>query len=475
MTRLELADIQDIVIGYRRLPHARYLFLHLGPAEKARHWLAGVAGQITTADRSRTSTAPALNVGLTWAGLAALGLAEQTLYSFPEEFRMGMACRAQQLGDIHANHRRHWDGAGPGSTLLHAVAIVHAATPDDLDQKCKQVRYDLAGYGEVVHEEDGHRLGDDDPGSTGGKQDKSRSREHFGFVDGLSQPVVEGLRSDTAAVERLPGQGVLPKDGTWRPLRAGEIILGYPDEEDVLPASPTPPALGRNGTYLVYRKLHQNVAAFRRLKAEHGKRYPGGEEILAAKMVGRTTDGTPLASPEPGTTTSEPNFSAFTYADDREGLHCPVGAHIRRVNPRDGFKAQDKIVYRHRMLRRGIPYGPPLPEGVLEDDGEQRGLLFVCLCASIARQFEFVQGQWANDGNSLGLGNDQDPLLSNASDGTTLTIPDKHGPWLLHPIPPLVTVRGGEYYFLPGRRALVHLANGPDLPSNESGPTRTNS
>jgi Dyp-type peroxidase family len=376
-----------------------------------------------------------------------------------------MAGRAQQLGDVDVNHRRYWDGDGPGSTLLHAVAIVYAATPDDLDQQCKQVRYDLAGYGEVVHEEDGHRLEDEGAATAGGHQDKSRSREHFGFVDGLSQPIIEGLRND--ATERLPGQGVLEKDGTWRPLRAGEIILGYPDEEDVLPASPTPPTLGRNGTYLVYRKLYQNVAAFRRLKAEHGKHYPGGEEMLAAKMVGRTTDGTPLASPEPGTTTGNPQFSAFTYADDREGLQCPVGAHIRRVNPRDGFEARDRIVHRHRMLRRGIPYGPPLPNGVVDDDGEQRGLLFVCLCASIARQFEFVQGQWSNDGNILGLGNDQDPLLSNASDGTTLTITGAR-PFFLHPIPPLVTVRGGEYFFLPGRRALGHLANGPDLPINEN-------
>ena len=246
MTSLELADMQDMVIGYRRLPYARYLFVRLGPAEKARHWLAGVAGQITTADRNRTSTAPALNVGLTWPGLAALGVAERTLYSFPEEFRMSMACRAQQLGDIDANHRRHWDGDGPGSTLLHAVAIAHAATPDDLDQQCKQVRYDFAGHGEVVHEEDGHRLEGEGSGTAGGNQDKSRSREHFGFVDGLSQPIIEGLRSNVA--ERLPGQGVLEKDGTWRPLRAGEIILGYPDEEGVLPASPTPPRRGRNGT-----------------------------------------------------------------------------------------------------------------------------------------------------------------------------------------------------------------------------------
>jgi Dyp-type peroxidase family len=255
-----------------------------------------------------------------------------------------------------------------------------------------------------------------------------------------------------------PGQGVRERNGTWRPLRAGEIILGYPDEEGVRSTGLTPPALARNGSYLVYRKLSQDVAAFRRLLAEQGRHYPGGPAELAAKMVGRTPDGRPLApaNGQRAAGVDDPRHP-FTYADDLDGRQCPIGAHIRRVNPRDGVEARDRMVHRHRMLRRGIPYGPPLPEGVLDDDGQQRGLLFVCLCASISRQFEFVQGAWVNDGNGLGLGNDQDPLLSNSSRGTTLTIPG-HRPHFLSPIPALVTVRGGEYFFLPGRRALAHLA-----------------
>ncbi len=456
MDRLELDDIQDILVGYPRFSHARYLFLRFGAVGRAGDWLADMAAhEVTTAGEQRDRSVSALNLALTWNGLARLGVASETLASFPEEFRAGMVGRAARLGDGDTNHPRHWEPDGPGTTPLHAVVILHAATPRHREQRCQRVRDRLADVAEIVAEQDGDRLTDGAP--RGREAAKPLSREHFGFLDGISQPVIEGVKE--VATELLPGQGVRQSDGTWRPLRAGEIVLGYPDEEGVPAASPTPPVLGRNGTYLVYRKLSQDVAAFRRLVAEQGRHYPGGPEALAAKMVGRMPDGTPLALPDGHQTATEDTLGrAFTYADDLDGLRCPIGAHIRRANPRDGVKARDRLVQRHRLLRRGISYGPPLPDGVLDDDGQQRGLLFVCLCASIARQFEFIQGEWLNDGNSLGLGNDQDPLLSNSRRGTNLTIPGRQ-PYFVSPIPPLVTMRCGEYFFLPGRRALAHLAH----------------
>ncbi len=456
MIRLELDDIQDILLGYPRFPHAKFFFLRLRAADKSRNWLARITEHdITTADRRHNGSASALNLALTWTGFAALGATEETLATFPVEFQSGMARRASQLGDIDVNDPRRWEPGGPGTTGLHAVVIVHAATAAHLEQRGQRVREGLVDVGEIVAEQDGKRL-QGPPRAVDANRDKPVSREHFGFLDGISQPVIEGLRDVDAAL--LPGQGVRRSDGTWRPLRAGEIILGYPDEEGVQAASPTPPTLGRNGTYLIYRKLRQNVAAFRRLIAEHGKHYPGGPEELAAKMVGRWPNGTPLTPPDKHRGASDKSrHRAFTFAEDLDGRQCPIGAHIRRANPRDGVTSQDRLVHRHRILRRAISYGPPLPDGVLEDDGQPRGLLFVCLCASISRQFEFIQGQWINDGNSLGLGNDQDPLLSNSSQGTNLTIPS-HRPYFLSPIPPLVTMRGGEYFFLPGRSALTRLA-----------------
>lgn len=456
MTGLELDDIQDILVGYPRFPHARYLFLRFGAAGKARGWLAGMAArEVTMAGGQGGKADSALNLALTWHGLATLGVAPETLATFPEEFRAGMAGRATHLGDVDINDRRYWEADGPGTTPLHAVVIVHAATPEHLERRCRRIRDGLADVGEIVTDQDGNRLQD---GMVSGESGKQLSREHFGFLDGISQPIIEGVKDVPA--ERLPGQGVRQSDGTWRPLRAGEIVLGYPDEEGVQAAGPTPPALARNGTYLVYRKLGQDVAAFRRLIAEQGKHYPDGPEALAAKMMGRTPDGTPLALPDQHT--GDSLGRAFTYSDDLEGRKCPIGAHIRRANPRDGVEARDRLVHRHRILRRGISYGPPLPDGALDDDGRQRGLLFVGLCASIARQFEFIQGQWLNDGNGLGLGNDQDPILSNSRRGTNLTIPGGQ-PHFLAPIPPLITMRGGEYFFLPGRRALAHLAH-PSTP-----------
>ncbi len=455
MTGLELDDIQDILVGYPRFTYARYLFLRFGAAGKARGWLAGMtAREVSTAGGQKGTADSALNLALTWNGLAALEVAPETLATFPEEFRAGMAGRTTRLGDVDTNDPRYWEPDGPGTTPLHAVVIVHAATPEHLERRCRRVRDGLADAGEIVAEQDGNRLQSEAPrGTNSGKQ---LSREHFGFLDGISQPVIEGVKD--VAAELLPGQGARQDDGTWRPLRAGEIVLGYPDEEDVQPAGPTPPELARNGTYLVYRKLGQDVAAFRRLIAEQGKHYPDGPDALAAKMMGRTPDGTPLALPDQHRTAGDSLGRAFTYGDDLDGRKCPIGAHIRRANPRDGVKARDRLVHRHRILRRGISYGPPLPDGVLDDDGRQRGLLFVCLCASIARQFEFIQGQWLNDGNGLGLGNDQDPILSNSRQGTNLTIPGGQ-PHFVSPIPPLITMRGGEYFFLPGRRALAHLAH----------------
>jgi Dyp-type peroxidase family len=280
--------------------------------------------------------------------------------------------------------------------------------------------------------------------------------EHFGFADGFGQPAIEG-----SGVAATPGQGAPDGDG-WRPIRAGEFVLGYPDEQGALPAAPAPDQLSVNGSYLVYRKLHQDVASFRRQLAECARHYPGGEELLAAKIVGRWRDGTPLAlsaqHPDPALAADAQRNTAFSYADDPAGLRCPVGSHIRRANPRESLPFGGKLVNRHRMIRRGIPYGSPLPTGA-PDDGADRGVIFMSLQASIARQFEFVQAQWLCDGNAFRLGDDQDVLLGPQDhDGPRkLTVPGDP-PYFVGPLSRVVTVRGGEYFFCPGINGLRHLA-----------------
>jgi Dyp-type peroxidase family len=215
---------------------------------------------------------------------------------------------------------------------------------------------------------------------------------------------------------------------------------------------------------MVYRKLAMDVAAFRRCVAEHGTRYPGGPDALAAKIVGRWSDGTPLAlspdRPDPDVVADPARINAFTYGDDPQGLKCPLGAHVRRANPRDadGFFG-GKLSNRHRIVRRGRTYGPVLAEGATEDDGVDRGLVFVCFQSDIWRQFETIQALWVDDGDPFGLGADKDFLIGEPSgngDGK-MTI-QGNPPFIVRPQPRFVTTRGGEYLFRPSMSALRWLA-----------------
>jgi Dyp-type peroxidase family len=297
-------------------------------------------------------------------------------------------------------------------------------------------------------------------------------REHFGFADGAAQPVIAGTYETAAA-----GGGVPIADGGWRPLAFGEFVLGYPDEDTLvdperrLPSAPADP-LGRSGTYMVYRKLRQDVALFRRVLRDAAARFAGGdEELLAAKIVGRWRNGTPLVRsphrPDPNFSATAPGSNDFRYLDlDVDGRRCPLGAHIRRSNPRDalgwpGLDDAGLLSFRHRIIRRGTPYGPPLPPDLLEDDGVDRGLVFVCFNASISRQFESVQLQWLNDGNDFHLGHDSDFLLGSPLGTGKMTI-QGDPPFFLTPQASFVTTRGGEYLFMPGITALRELAAGSE-------------
>ena len=197
---------------------------------------------------------------------------------------------------------------------------------------------------------------------------------------------------------------------------------------------PTPEVLGRNGTYVVFRKLHTKVAAYRQyLRAKAASREE--EALLGAKMVGRWQSGAPLAlSPE----RDDPELGAdpqrnndFLYGDDPRGFKCPAGAHARRANPRDALDGDGSVDVRlHRMIRRGTSYGPMLPEGVLEDDGADRGIIFVFAGAHLKRQFEFVKTQWLNDGIFIGAPAEKDPLVGPNDGSGTL-----HDPAAADPAP----------------------------------------
>jgi Dyp-type peroxidase family len=432
------------VRGYR-LPYAGYVFLRISDGAAAREALADFLPQVITAEHWTDKPDSGINLSFSFQGLRALGLADRSLDAFPAEFRDGMASRATVLGDIGESAPERWE-APFASGDAHVLVMISAKDEAALKERNERVQGAVErNSGATVV---GYQLG---AALEGG-------REHFGYADGFAQPAIEGSGFDA-----LPGQGAVDGNG-WRPIKPGEFILGYPDEQGSTTPAPPPDAFGVNGSFLVYRKLHQDVATFRNQLREAAAHFPGGEEMLAAKIVGRWRDGTPLdrsgTAPDLAVVADPARNNAFDYGADPEGLRCPIGSHVRRMNPRRSLPFDGKLVNRHRIIRRGITYGTPLPDGA-PDDGQDRGVIFMCLQASISRGFEFVQTQWANGGNAFRLGQDQDVILGpQDTQGTAkMTVPGQP-PYLLGPLARVVTVRGGEYYFTPGVNGLRHLAEG---------------
>lgn len=465
---IDYADIQgDILRAYgNAYDRASYVLVHVEAAAGGQAWLAGLLGQITNAEHwSGPKPTTTLNVALTFTGVRALGVSDRILASFSAEFREGMAARAELLGDVGPSAPTNWEaplGSGDG----HVLVTIKAHTAEHLDRELADFRVGVerAEGVSIVHEQHTQML--------------RGAREHFGYADGFAQPAIADVTP-----HRTLGGGVPEKEGKWRGLALGEFILGYPDEDTLvdphgrLPNAPEEP-LGRSGTYMIYRKLSQDVALFRETLRAAARLYEGGdEEKLAAKVAGRWRNGTPLvSSPEKPISDFDPKDlrnNAFRYLDaDIDGARCPLGAHIRRANPRDalGWKGLDDsglLSYRHRIIRRGMSYGPPLgaaageaaPAGREHGDSEERGLVFVCFNASISRQFEGIQTQWMNDGNAFHLGHDKDYLLGDSGTTGKMTV-QGDPPFMLAPQPAFVNTRGGEYLFVPGLAALRFLASG---------------
>ena len=302
-------------------------------------------------------------------------------------------------------------------------------------------------------------------------------KEHFGFDDGISNPDVEGVPDrDTR------GGGNPDDEGGFRKIPAGEFILGYPGEGGEVAPMPLPHILGRNGAYLVMRKLQQHVGRFRKFTERvvtASRHVPAGldpadhAEYLAAKMVGRWKDGSPLVLFPEGSaarTTGRPDrTNTFGYASDLAGACCPLGAHIRRANPRDSLGFGGKLVRRRRLIRRGIAYGDYLPDGADDETDDQahpgpsaRGIMFLAFNSGLD-QFEFVQQAWIGMGDDFQQGNDMDPVVGSRGERQMMIPGDEATgrlPFLCSGIPRFVTTRGGEYFFAPSLTGLRLLATG---------------
>ena len=433
---LEFDDIQYFLISRPRALAARYEFLTFRQPAGGRAWLMGMIEKVRSAKGvgANQSDTRWVTVAFTSNGLGALGVNEASLATFPEEFRQGMAARAEILGTTGANHPDHWEG-GLADSDLHAIVVLFArdvAERERCAREHKEYVSQCAGV-EVLSALDLEAIPPFD-----------HAHEHFGYRDRLSQPVIEGT-------------GEVPTPGSGQPIKPGEFFLGYPDETGLLAPLPHPEILSRNGSYLAYFRLQEHVGTFRDFLQQHGKTAEE-QELVAAKLMGRWRSGAPLAlapkkdDPELGKDMQRNND--FNYGTmDPHGYACPVGSHIRRMNPRDTAENMQ----RRKIIRRGGTYGPPLPEGAPED-GVERGIAAFIGCASLVRQFEFAMNVWANDPNFKELENERDPIFG-TQDGTyDMTIPKRPIRMKFKGLPAFTTVRGGAYFFLPGLKALRYLA-----------------
>ncbi len=466
---LPMQDIQGIILwGYGHLPQARYLLLRvarLGPGLLG--WLSALP-LASAAAESKTDEPPEplLNLAFSYRGLSALGVDEALLERFSTPFVQGSddEYRARVNGDVGADAPEHWAWGGPDNPV-HLVLLVFGRTPQSVAEHARRFLAQAHDHGlELVADLEGTTL--------------NERKEHFGFRDGIAQPLVEGS-----------GRGEI--EGNT--VAAGEFLLGHQDGYGNVSHSPVTSggfAFGINGSYLVFRQLEQDVVGFWR----HLASQPGGDPVLlASKMVGRWPSGAPLVR-HPERDPESPRFSdedAFTYLandedNDRYGARCPFGAHIRRANPRDwqlGMNPADSLELSnlHRILRRGRPYGAPLdasmtPSALLQaalatapGTPAARGLQFLCFNTNIDRQFEFVQQQWLNNPKFAGQNSDADPLLGLhrplnelGVDPATFTQQSDVKTGLCPRATQLqqfVRVRGSAYFFMPSIPA-VRLLSG---------------
>jgi Dyp-type peroxidase family len=437
-SELEFDDIQHILLTRAPALTGRYEFLSFDDPAGGRMWLARILDKVQSAKDAGATFASNnrwVTVAFTWNGLKALGLDIPFLESFPPEFKQGMVARAEILGDTGANAPEHWT-AEMASPDLHAIVILFARDAEErvrCEGEHKKLLLECPGV-RVLSSLDLEATPPFD-----------YAHDHFGYRDRLSQPVIEG-------------SGEEPTPGSGGPLKAGEFILGYPDEEGNISGQPQPDILARNGSYMAYRRLEEHVGAFRDFLRQHGMT-KDDQELVAAKLMGRWRSGAPLVlapdRDDPALGANQERNNNFNYKnEDPHGYAVPLGSHCRRMNPRDTAANMN----RRRMIRRGATYGPHLAEDATED-GQERGIAAFVICASLVRQFEFAQNVWANDRNFHELGNERDPIIGNQDGTLEFKIPNRPIRKTLKSLPAFTSVRGGAYFFLPGLKALKYLAS----------------
>lgn len=489
LTDEQRADIQGFVTsGYGHLRAAAYAFVRLHDVSGAREWIRTLEPAIATsrpwpaaADGRKDRPASAVNLAFTAQGLEACGLPRRVVCTFPPEFQEGIDAphRSRILGDTDDSAPDRWEIGGPERNV-HALVLIHAENETVLERICREQRARVEQTGGAVTElPEGWQRG----------YRPEHDREHFGFHDGISQPSIAGL-----AERGVPtGEFILGYENHYGVVPPTPVVPGDLDPAGVLPALDNPyhaatlRDFGRHGSFVVYRKLRQHVGAFwtfmRQEAARAGRSGDAAYMIwLASKCVGRWPSGAPLVMAPDRDDRALASGDDFLYASDPDGIACPLGAHVRRTNPRDVIKPYEAeqslhMSEAHRVIRRGRAFGSPLFDLTsldeasgdrirrtlleLQDDGQPRGVHFFCVNASIRSQFEFVQQTWCNNPRFAGLRGNKDPLVGDhggsGQAATCMTIPLPSGSQQTAAMPRFVTVSGGAYLFMPGLTALRFL------------------
>jgi len=494
---IDYSDVQGLVrFAHNGMTEACFFLLTIENLSAARSWLT--AAPVTSAAGLDHPPPTALQVAFSSAGLRAMSVPAGIIDGFSAEFIAGMSgdpARSRRLGDVGANAPAGWRWGGP-ENVPHLLVMLYGEK-GRLAEWTESVKGALWNSAFRV-------LATLSTSNLGGV-------EQFGFVDGVSQPQIDWDRRRNLEKSDQLKYGNL--------VALGEFILGFPNEYakytdrplidpgdgagTELPRAEDNPDkrdVGRNGTYLVLRQLQQDVRAFWQFMDRQADSDSQHRLELAEAMVGRRKSGEPLIVASGGRIAGvgpNPNdvkLNGFTYESDADGIRCPLGAHVRRANPRNGdmpygtsgllswlvrtlgFGSKhihDDLIASvrfHRILRRGREYGPPLPVeqaiASARPDEPERGLNFICLNANIERQFEFVQNAWIMSAKFDGLDGESDPLLGNRLplSGGSLTnmfnLPQENGlRRRVSGLPQFVRMRGGAYFFMPGIRALRYLAS----------------
>lgn len=533
-TTLETEEIQSLILnGQKGLPHSACIALQFVGAQddpelmgERRRFVGMLAGKLSSAaahraktqDGSRDNDIPVVGFGdvqhdkasifvaFSHGGLVRLGLQTSRrnleLDSFSAAFVAGMGARARILGDDSKNAPDRWDwydrlNGDPVAGRADMLLMPMAKDADELEKLVEQLSEAWSSCAIQIAKVKTGLVKDEE-----GPSQRSHVSEPFGFRDGISQPVISGtFRASLSA--------------PWHDrIEPGEIILGYRDNRDEFPPSPSIAAsrdpdaelpelpermpqryaafgagddalrdLGRNGTYIAVRQIELDEAGFMQQLDAKALALDNGikARALAAKIIGRWPNGAPLVRyPKEEPKCYDPREeTGFLYGEeDPQGIRCPFGSHIRRANPRDSFgpdtKVEMEITNRHRILRRGRSYRGV----VLKDSNSQRpdvfgdgresqtgpadGLLFIAMNASIERQFEFVQQTWINASSFHGLRDEPDPLLY-PDKVSNFTMPSANGPLALTGLSTFARVRGGGYFFMPGRSLLRFLGDRSDV------------